>query len=82
MRTPQFEQKTSELVSSLEVNCTEKKSGAVLENGATLEGGAVFSLIIMFRKKMAPPSEVALFLGENSSTFGSGTKIVPQVKLS
>ncbi len=43
---------------------TEKKvepkrlqSEAVLENGATLEGGAVFSLIIMFRKKTAPPSK-------------------------
>ena len=31
------------------------------QNGATLEGGAVFSLIIMFRKKMAPHSEVAPF---------------------
>ncbi len=26
---------------------------AVLENGATMEGGAVFSSIIMFRKEMA-----------------------------
>ena len=32
--------------------------GAVLENGATLEVGAIFFLIIMFRKKMAPLSEV------------------------
>ena len=29
--------------------------GAILENGATLEGGAVFSLIIMFRKKWLYP---------------------------
>ncbi len=35
--------------------------GAILENGATLEGGAVFSLIIMFRKQTAPPCEVAPF---------------------
>ncbi len=33
--------------------------GVVLENGATFEGGAVFFLLITFRKKMAPPSEVA-----------------------
>ena len=59
---------------------TEKKvepnwlhSGAVLENGATLEGGAIFFL----------NNHVSdLFLGENSSTFESGTKIVPQVELS
>ncbi len=38
--------------------------GVVLENGATLEGGAVFSLIIMFEK--------------NSTTLQSGTKTVPK----
>ena len=47
--------------------------GAVLENGATFEGGAFFTLIIMFQ---------TLFLGENSSTFGSGTKIMPWMELS
>ena len=39
--------------------------GAVLDNGATLEGGAVFLPLLQ----------------ENSSTFESGTKIVPRVEL-
>ena len=46
--------------------------GAVLEDCATLEGGAVFSL----------NNYSDLLLGENSSTFESGTKIVPRVELS
>ena len=32
-----------------------------LENGALLEGGAVFSLIIKFRNKTTAPAKVALF---------------------
>ena len=35
--------------------------GAVLKNCATLGWGAVFSLIIMFRKEIAPHSKEALF---------------------
>ncbi len=48
------------------VQPTRLHPGAVLENDATLEGGAIFSLILMFR---------------NSSTFESGAKIVPWAKL-
>ncbi len=47
---------------------TEKKvepkklhPGAVLVNGTTLKVGAVFSLIIMSSKKIAPPTEGAPF---------------------
>ena len=33
--------------------------GAILENGVTLEGGVVFPLIIMFRKKVVSNSATA-----------------------
>ncbi len=101
-----------------------EKSGAKT-NGATLEGGAVFSLIVMFRKKMQLDVDIEptfrftymkckdkditmkqltfcepkrlhpwsqngqggavsdlFFVAKNSSTFESGTKIVPRVELS
>ncbi len=51
----------------------------VLENGATSEGGAVFSLINMFNQGGAVSD---LFLDKNSSTIEGGTKIVPGVELS
>ena len=50
--------------------------GAILENSATLDMGAVFSLIIMFRVEL-----FRTFWGQNSSTFESGTKIVSWVEL-
>ena len=57
---------------------TEKKvepkwlhPGAVLKNGATLEGGAVFSLI-------GSGAIINLFLVENGTTLQSSTKTVPK----
>ncbi len=47
--------------------------GAVLENGATSEGGAVFFLNMIIKGKTAPPSEVAPFskTAPGWSRFGS-----------
>ena len=49
--------------------------GAVLENGATLEGGAIFSSIIMFMKKMAPP------VFQNGSRGGAVLPNLPKKRL-
>ena len=54
--------------------------GAVLENGATLEGGAVFFLNNHVLTRMV--CMTFFFLDEISSTFEDGTKIVPWVELS
>ncbi len=35
--------------------------GALLENGATSEGGAIFVLNMIIKEKTTPPSKVALF---------------------
>ncbi len=67
-------------------NCSNEFSVALRkkwsQNGSSLE--RFFSLIIMFRKKMAPPSEVAPFCQYYcyEVAFQSGAKIVPRVELS
>ncbi len=53
--------------------CNSATSMALLENGATLEGGSIFFLIMIVKEKTAPPSKVALFskTAPGWSRFGS-----------